>query len=228
MRVWLVVASGLVAILAIGSTALAAPPWSEPQSVGAAAPLVSRATLAFAPNGTALLSRRISSEGQDRDSLATVTPNGRLVDHAPLPDLLAADPAVLRRERVALLRQRVLSGPNARVRRVRLSLSVGTTAQPLGKRRPRRLAAYTPVPSDDIQGPRLGVAPNGDLAVVWMEYRGDEFAFGRYRVRLALRRAMGVSTERVPWPRGRSRATGSPTAWPSRSARATASSSRRR
>ena len=191
MRAQLVVASGLVAILATGATALAAPPWSEPQSVGAAAPLVSRATLAFAPNGTALLSRRISSGGQDRDSLATLAPDGRLVDHAPLPDVLAADPAVLHRGRVALARVRVASGPNARVGRVRLSLSVGTTARPAGRRRLHRLATYAPVPSDDTQGPALAVAPGGDLAIAWMEYRGDEFALGTFRVRLALRRADG-------------------------------------
>jgi hypothetical protein len=194
MRARLLVASGLASVLATGSTALAAPPWSPPRDIGAAARDVSRATLAFARDGTAVVSRRISPDAvrreTDRDRLATIAPDGTLAEH-PLPGLLAAPPEVFGRGRVAMLRETVLlSDPDTFARRVRLSLSVGSLRAPVS-RRSRRLATYTPVPSDGNTGPAMEVGPRGEIAVVWMEYRGDEFAFGRFRVRLAIRRPDG-------------------------------------
>ena len=37
----------------------------------------------------------------------------------------------------------------------------------------------------------MAVGPHGEIAVVWMEFKGDEFGTGRWRVRLAVRRAVG-------------------------------------
>jgi hypothetical protein len=193
MRARLVAASALASALVMASTALAAPPWAEPRAIGAAAPLLSRATIAFAPDGTALLNRRLHPTGgqspSDQDHLATVAPDGTLVEHAPRRRL-AAPPLVFGRGRVAALSERLVSGPNARVRRVQIRLSVGTMRRPLPERQ-RRLATYAPVPSDGTAGPALAAGPNGELAIAWMEYRGDEFASGRFRVRLAVRRANG-------------------------------------
>ena len=196
MRARLLVASGLATFLATGSTALAAPPWSEPAPVGAAAPAVGRQAIAFASNGTALVSWRVnrSASGgpaQDRDLLATLTPGGTLTEWGTAPDRLAAPPAVLPGGRVALLREPIVADTNVVPRRIRLSLSVGSLTRPVPRGRSRQVASYTRVPSDAGAGPAMAVGPRGRLAIVWMAYRGDEFGFGRFRVQLAVRRPDG-------------------------------------
>ena len=70
-RASLVGLAGAVVAASAAGSADAAPPWSEPRSVGAATGTVSAATIAFGPGGTALLSR-------DAGRLATLTPGGRL------------------------------------------------------------------------------------------------------------------------------------------------------
>ena len=186
---------GLVGAVAAASTAgsaLAAPPWSEPRSIGAATGLVSGAEIGFGPGGTALLSRRTHADAAARqedyvDRLATLTPDGRLVEHRSLS--LAAPPVLLGRGRVALLRERRLSEQGATLPRVRLSLSVGSTERPAGRSRPHRLASFTTFPSGGSSA--IAVGPQGQVAIAWVAYRGDELGFGRYRVRLALRRPNG-------------------------------------
>ena len=177
---------GAVVAASAAGTASAAPPWSEPRSVGSAAPSVSRATIDFGPGGTALLSRRTGANGADR--LTTLTPAGRLIEHKPLTDRLAAPPQLFGRGRVALLRQRLLSGQEAGSHRVRLSLSLGSTARPAGRGRPQRLATFTTFPSG--RSSAMATGPRGQIAIVWMAYRGD-VERGRFRLRLALRRPDG-------------------------------------
>ena len=96
--------AGAVAASAAGS-AHASPPWSEPRSIGAPTGLVSGSEIGFGPGGTALLSRRTSAvAGAQEDNverLATLTPDGRLVEHRPLSDRLAAPPQLFGRGRVA-------------------------------------------------------------------------------------------------------------------------------
>ena len=189
---------GLTAVVVAASAAgeaPAAPPWSEPRDIGAAAPIVSRATLAFAPDGSALLSRRISPDAvrreSDRDRVAVVDPGGTLVEHR-LPDLLAAPPRLLPGGRVALLRERVLSfNERTLVRRVRLSLSVGSLRRPVPRGRPRRVATYQPFTDQEAVGPAMAVGPRGEVAIAWMTYRPDGLGVGRFRVRLAIRRPDG-------------------------------------
>ena len=191
---WVGFAGAVVAATAAGS-AHAAPPWSEPRAVGPAAPMVSRATIDFGSGGSALLSRRVTADPADparaTDRLATLTPDGTLVEHGRLRASLAAPPLVFGNGRVALLHQSVLSKPDARTRRLRLSLSVGSTARPAGRGRPRRLTTYTPFPSDAAVGPAIAAGPRGEIAIVWMAFRGDEFGSGRFRVRLRVRRPNG-------------------------------------
>ena len=60
MRARLVVASGLATVLATGSTALAAPPWSAPEDISAPVEQVNRTSIDFGADGVALIS---SAEG---------------------------------------------------------------------------------------------------------------------------------------------------------------------
>jgi hypothetical protein len=199
MRVRVVVASGLTVLVTawaalVASAAHAAPPWSEPRSIGAPAGVVSGAEIGFGPAGTALLSRRTNANAAARqedyeDRLATLTPDGKLVEHRPLSDRLAAPPLLFGRGRVALLRERLLSERDATPRRVRLSVSVGSAARPAGRGRPHRLASFTTFPRSGSSA--MAVGAQGQIAIVWMAYRGDEFGSGRFRVRLALRRPNG-------------------------------------
>ena len=199
MRARVVAASGLTvlvtALAALATSAAhAAPLWSEPRSIGAPTGVVSGAEIGFGPGGTALLSRRTSAGiGEPRDDdasrLATLTPDGKLVEHRPLSDRLAAPPQLFGRGRVALLRERLLSEPDATPRRVRLSLSLGSTGRPAGRGRPRRLATFATFSSGG--GPAMAVGPQGQIAIVWVAYRGNESGSGRFRVQLALRRPNG-------------------------------------
>lgn len=196
MRRRLVAASGLATVLATGSTALAAPPWSEPRTIGSPAPSIGRATLAFGPRGTALLSRRVSGgditmRAQDTDRLATGVPYGALVERASLRDQIAAPPVVFGRGRVALLRQTTLSEPDDPVQRVRLGLSLGSIGRPLGRRPPRRVATLTLVSNLITTGPAIAAGPRGALAIVWVAHREQPDLSGSFRVRLALRRPNG-------------------------------------
>jgi hypothetical protein len=187
--------AGVVAAVAAAGHAYADPPWSDPRPIGGTALTVGQAAIAFAPDGTALLSRRVNRSqrepAQDRDLLATLAPAGTLSERGSLPDHLAAPPVMLPGGRVALLREPIVSDTNAVPRRIRLSLSVGSIARPVPRGRPRRVAAYTRVPSDVGPGPAMAVGPRGRLAIVWMAYRGDEFGGGHFRVRLAVRRPDG-------------------------------------
>ena len=189
-RASLVGLAGAVVAASAAGTALAAPPWSDPRSIGPATGIVSGATIGFGPGGTALLSRRTSVDTveseDDADRLATLEPDGTLVEHRPLSDRLAAPPQLFGRGRVALLRERILSEESPQ--RVRLSLSMGSPARPAGRGRPRRLATFTTFPSGG--SPAIAVGPQGQIAIVWMAYRGDSET-GRFRVRLALRRPNG-------------------------------------
>jgi hypothetical protein len=155
---------------------------------------VADATIGFGPGGTALLGRQTSADVVARQEdyvarLATLTPDGKLVEHRPLADRLAAPPLLFGRGRVALLRERLLSEPGATPRRVRLSLSVASIKRPLGRGRPRRLASFTTFPQRGMSA--MAIGPQGQIAIVWMAYRGDEFGIGRFRLRLALRRPNG-------------------------------------
>ena len=193
-RASLVGLAGAVVAASAAGSAHAAPPWSEPRSIGAPMGVVSDAEIGFWPGGTALLSRRTHANAGARqedylDRLATLTAAGKLVEHRPLTDRLAAPPLPLGRGRVALLRERRLSEQDAIPRRVRLSLSVGSINRPLGRGRPRRLASFTTLPSGGSSA--MAVGPQGQIAIVWMTYRGDEFGSGRFTVRLALRRPNG-------------------------------------
>ena len=188
--------AGVVMAASAAASAYAAPPWSDPQPVGAPARAIDLPTIAFASNGTALMSRRVNdSESltpeQDRDLLSTLSPAGDLTEKGRVPDHLAAPPVLLPRGRVALLREPIVADPNKNPRTIRLSLSVGTLARPVPRGKARRIARYTRVPSDANKGPVMAAGPGGRLAIVWMTYRGDEFGTGRYRVRLAVRRPDG-------------------------------------
>jgi hypothetical protein len=207
MRGRLVAASGLATVLATASTAPAAPPWSEARTIGSPAQSIGRATLAFGPGGTALLSRRVSGgditvRAQDTDRLATGVPDGTLVERAPLPDQLAAAPLVYGRGRVALLRQTVLSAPGNAEQRLRLGLSLGSVGRPVGPRRPRRIATYTLASNSTPTGPVIAAGPRGALAVAWTAQRQRADLSGRFSVRLALRRPNGR------WDRTRTVASG--------------------
>ena len=191
---WVGFAGVVVAATAAGSVHAAAP-WSEPRAIGPAAPMVSRVTIDFAPGGAALLSRRVSVDladpARDPARLATVAPDGALVEHGKTRKPLAAPPLVFGKGRVALLHQTVVSKPDARTRRLRLSLSLGSVARPAGRGRPRRLATFSPFPSDAVAGPVMAAGPRGEIAVVWMAFRGDEFGSGRFHVRLQVIRPNG-------------------------------------
>jgi hypothetical protein len=204
-RATFVVLAGVVAATAVGGSAHAAPPWSEPLTIAPAAPTVGRATLAFGPRGTALLSRRVSGPDttqrwQDTDRIATLSPDGQLVDRT-LPDQLAAPPVVFGRGRVALLRQTVLSEPEDPQQRLRLRLSLGTVDRPVG-RRPRRIASFTQSSNSIPTGSVIAAGPRGQLAIVWREQRDRADGSSRFSVRLALRRPSGR------WDRTRTVASG--------------------
>ena len=193
-RASLVGLAGAVVAASAAGTATAAPPWSEPRSIGAPTGVVADAEIGFWPGGTVLLSRRTSADVGARredyvDRLATLTPAGRLVEHRPLADPLAAPPQLLGQGRVALLRERLLSEQDATPRRVRLSLSVGSIARPAGRRRSQRLASFTTYSQGGSSA--LAVGPRGQIAIAWIAYRGDDLGLGRWRVRLALRRPNG-------------------------------------
>jgi len=190
-RASLVGLAGAVAAASAAGTAFAAPPWSEPRPIGRATGIVSGAEIGFGPGGTALLSRRTNADAGARqedyvDRLATLTSDGKLVEHRPLS--LAAPPVVFGRGRVALLRERLLSKRDATPRRVRLSLSLGSTAAPAG-RRPRRLATFTTFPNGGVTA--MAAGPRGQIAIAWLAFRGDETGSGQFRIRLALRRPDG-------------------------------------
>jgi len=192
-RASLVGLAGAVVAASAAGSAHAAPPWSEPRSIGAPTGVVSDAEIGFWPGGTALLSRRTSAvAGAQEDTverLATLTPDGRLVEHRPLSDRLAAPPQLFGRGRVALLRARLLSKQDATQRRVRLSLSVGSLRRALGRGRAQRLASFTTFPGGG--SPAMAAGPRGRIAIAWIAYRGDDLGLGRFRVRLALRRPNG-------------------------------------
>jgi hypothetical protein len=156
--------------------------------------VVAGAEIGFWPGGTALISRRTQANvaARQEDSverLATLAPSGRLVEHGPLADRLAAPPQLVGRGRVALLRERLLSKRDVPPRRVRLSLSLGSIKRPLGRGRPVRLARFTTLPSGGSSA--MAVGPQGQIAIAWLAFRGDEMGFGRFRLRLALRRPNG-------------------------------------
>ena len=157
---------------------------------------MSRATIGFGTSGAGLIAWRTGDQpigrvGTDADRFATLTADGRLVEHGALDGQLAAPPVVFGRKRVALLREGLISKPDARPPlRYRLRLSLGTIGRPAG-RLGRVLATYARFPSDAAAGPAMAVGPRGELAIAWMAFKGDEFGTGRWRVRLALRRANG-------------------------------------
>jgi hypothetical protein len=165
----------------------AAAPWSEPVSVGAPEFGSGDPAIAFARDGTSVLSTN-----------AVARPNGvstgRLVIRAPdgtvtatrLPGQLAAEPVVYGRGRLALLYMRGSVGPRGRTR---LSVSFGTTAAPVSGLRPHVLATFAPAQAELGGGPAIAVSGQGEVAVAWTEFlqRGRIQGLGIHRLRLAVR-----------------------------------------
>ena len=137
-----IVLAAAVTTAAAAAGAQAAAPWSDPRALGPAEGIVLQPTIEFAADGATLVSRRTnrsrpSQPPVDSDRLATLMPDGRLVEHGALRDLLAAPPVVYGRGRVALLRETVLSRPSVSPRRLPLSLSTGSVTKPVRRRRPQ-------------------------------------------------------------------------------------------
>lgn len=164
----------------------AAAPWSEPVSLGAPVLGVGSPAIAFARDGTALLSANaISRPGRAITGRLVIRAPGGAATDARLPDELAADPVVYGRGQVALLRLRSSSRPGGRTR---LSVSFGTTAAPV-RGRPRVLSAYAPALTELGDRPAIAVNAQGEGAVAWVEFlqRGRIQGEGIHRLRLAIR-----------------------------------------
>jgi len=197
MRARLVAASGLATVLATGSTALAAPPWSPPRDISAPMADVTGVGIDFGEDGTALLSwtDRSVAPGQpaaaEQARLAALLPGGSVEDRARLPSGLETRPQVFGRNRTVVLRgrRRDPRGGESRMR-VWLDASFGTTAGPL-LARTRRVAAFWTVPGGG-HWPALAVSGSGEVAVAWVDLdrrvARDPF-FQQHRVRLAISRA---------------------------------------
>src|SRR5687768_6762186 len=110
MRARLAVASGLATVLATGSTALAAAPWSEPRDISAPVPQINRPAIDFGADGTALLSWSEESNlpGQPlrapEDRLAALFPDGHVEDRGRLPANERAHVQVFGRNRTIVVR----------------------------------------------------------------------------------------------------------------------------
>jgi hypothetical protein len=202
-RVAAVGAAGLVIcalfslIAAPRSVALAAAPWSEPRDVGSPVAEVTRPSIQFWSDGTALLSWRVlpqhpaPQEAPDPSRrvtrLALLRDDRAIAGHAVLRHGLGP-PVIFGRASLAVLRQRALSrDPNAGLR-VALSVLVGTTRRLL--ERTRRIASYRPTGDPTDTGPTIAANHRGDLAVAWAEYVEDDRARrGKYRLRVRVGRA---------------------------------------
>ena len=167
----------------------AATPWSEPVSLGTPALAVSSPAIAFARDGTALLSANTSSRVSFTGRLVIRAPSGAVTE-TRLPEALAADPVVYGRGQFALLHIRRSSRPGGGTR---LSVSFGTTAAPVSGRRPRVLSTYALAQAE--QGdPAIAVSAQGEAAVAWVEFlqRGRVQGLGIHRLRLAIRTPGGA------------------------------------
>ena len=167
MRARLVAASGLATVLATGSTALAAPPWSEPRDVGATSLRLSQPDdrLRYGRDGAAdagsstRRSARLRRHACGPASRAWRR-DGSVVDrrHAPgraFAAALARCRVVYGRNRTVVLRARAADARTGGTR-VRLDAVFGTTARPLGGR--FRRAADVHASIGDWEGPALAAA----------------------------------------------------------------------
>jgi hypothetical protein len=188
-----VVAAWVTLSLIGAASAMGAPPWSEPRTLGSPVAELTAPAITFDSSGTAVISWHEQDPARSR--LVTVGGDGVVVDRPDLPGDLVAPPVVLGHGRLALLRERTLSSdPDTMRTRQALSVSFGTTGAPSGGPT-RRLAVF----NGTTGAPRVAIAAHGgDLAVAWVEdvdsARRPE---GRIRVRLAVRhhgRAFTVRT----------------------------------
>lgn len=181
----LVLAAATALLLTAPPAATAAAPWASPSSVAAGTRVTDGPTLAFGGGGSGLLTVATNGRFGDDASVSrfralTVTPSGRTIDRGTLPDALAVPPLVFGRDRVVLVRERVLRrATSQRLGRVRLSASFGTTRRPAG--RPRTLGELT---SASLPTAVAAANDRGEVAVAWIEGA----TFEDVRVRLALRR----------------------------------------
>ena len=109
---------------------------------------------------------RRATGARERDRLATDADG--LVEHRPL-----SDRSPLRRSCSGVGASRCSASVCSRAdapRRVRLSLSVGSTARPAGRGRPHRLATFTTFPNGG--SPAMAAGPQGQIAIVWMTSEG--------------------------------------------------------
>ena len=188
MRARVVAASGLATVLAAAPGALAAPPWAPPRDVTAALPGLVEPSVAFGTDGNGVLgwSEPWDANVKVRSWVASLRPDGTVVDGRSLAGALAAPPQVYARNRTVILRARRRTSDPARVR---LDVAFGTTARPLASRF-RRVAEFETI--GDWSGPALAASPQGEVAVGWTEFRdgpdGSEET-GEHRVMVAFGRA---------------------------------------
>ena len=196
MRARLLVASGLATVLATGSTALAAPPWSPPRDISAPVPEVTRTSIGFGADGVALVGWTEQSNLPGRPfrtpeaRFTALFPDGHVEDRARLPAGEQAQAQVFGGNRTVVLRERRRDPRGAESRmRMRLDASFGTTPGPL-LARTRRVAALWSVPGGG-HWPALAVSRSGEVAVAWVDLdprvARDAF-FQRHRVRVAISR----------------------------------------
>ena len=173
MRARLVVASGLATVLATGSTALAAPPWSAPEDISAPVEQVNRTSIDFGADGVALISWAEGSNnvvGPFREPVTRFSawfPDGHGEDYGRLPAGEHRAGGGLRQEP-----HRRSAGAPAREHRDTARRGSGSwraSAPPRARSlaRSRRVAEYRATTASSE--PALAVSANGEVAVAWFE-----------------------------------------------------------
>jgi len=196
------VACPVISLIAPGRSAalVSGPaPWSEPHDIGSPVAEVTRPSIQFRSDGTALLSWRVLSEHPSPQTapdpsrrvtrLALRGGDGAILRGATVRDGVDA-PVTYGRGSFALLRQRVLSLDRDAGPRLWLGVGLGTTRRLL--RRTHRVTSYYPTAIDWDTGPAIAASPQGELAVAWAEHpRHERARERRYLIRVAVGRPNG-------------------------------------
>jgi hypothetical protein len=169
-----------LALLVAAPAAGADPPWSAPRDASPPADFLTTPGIAFGRDGSALLSWNAGTRG----GVATLRPDGAIVQHGTPGFTLVAKPLAYGRNRTVLLQRARHITKDFRTLD-RLAVIFGTVARPLGHS--RRVAVFHA--AGEEQGPAIATTQD-EVAVAWVELRARprDPANDRYRIRVAVSR----------------------------------------